>query len=483
MSYMPHNFANGDIIEAGPINEMDQQIQTNETNIGAKLNKSDVYNGLDYTDEGKALDARQGKALSQAVGGKIDSTEKGAANGIAELGSDGKVPSSQLPSYVDDVESYATLADFPATGENGKIYIAEDTNITYRWGGSNYVAVGSDLALGETSSTAYRGDRGKAAYDAAVANPDSAPTENSNNLVKSGGVYSAVAEKYTKPATGIPASDLANGVIPGVMSGATVQSDGSSGLVPAPSSGDQEKLLKGDGTWAKVVDLVYPVGSIYMSVANTSPSTLFGGTWQQLEDRFLLGASADGAQNPNHQAGETGGAESVSYTPAGTVDGHTLTTAEIPSHNHTFTGSAVNTGNQSQGHTHNYTDYYATTTGNCAISVAQMASHSHVVTREGRIGTGGSTSGFGMHDYTASWTQNGMSSVGSGNNHKHSGSNTSSTRTSEGISQNHTHSVTASGTIGNTGDGGSHDHGFTGTAANIATMPPYLAVYMWKRTA
>ena len=77
----------------------------------------------------------------------------------------GKIPSSQLPSYVDDVLEFANLASFPATGENGKIYIAIDTNLTYRWGGSSYVVMSSSLALGETSSTAYRGDRGKIAYD------------------------------------------------------------------------------------------------------------------------------------------------------------------------------------------------------------------------------------------------------------------------------------------------------------------------------
>ena len=77
----------------------------------------------------------------------------------------GKVPASQLPSYVDDVLEFANLASFPATGESGKIYIALDTNLTYRWGGSSYVVMSSSLALGETSSTAYRGDRGKIAYD------------------------------------------------------------------------------------------------------------------------------------------------------------------------------------------------------------------------------------------------------------------------------------------------------------------------------
>ena len=90
---------------------------------------------------------------------------KGANNGIAELDSSGKVPSSQLPSFVDDVVDYATLSAFPVTGESGKIYVALDTNLTYRWSGSVYVEISPSLALGETSASAYRGDRGKIAYD------------------------------------------------------------------------------------------------------------------------------------------------------------------------------------------------------------------------------------------------------------------------------------------------------------------------------
>lgn len=77
----------------------------------------------------------------------------------------GKVPAAQLPSYVDDVEEYANLAAFPVTGETGKIYVAIDTNLTYRWTGSVYSVLDPSLALGETSTTAYRGDRGKTAYD------------------------------------------------------------------------------------------------------------------------------------------------------------------------------------------------------------------------------------------------------------------------------------------------------------------------------
>ena len=100
---------------------------------------------------------------------------KGAANGIATLGADGKVPSGQLPGFVDDIIEVANFAALPATGTSGLLYVTLDTNKTYRWSGSGYVQVSESLALGETSGTAYRGDRGKTAYDHSQLNDGSNP--------------------------------------------------------------------------------------------------------------------------------------------------------------------------------------------------------------------------------------------------------------------------------------------------------------------
>lgn len=80
---------------------------------------------------------------------------------FANLSNNGKVPANQLPSYVDDVLEYGTFNTFPTTGEDGKIYVAQDTNLTYRWSGTRYVEISQSLALGETSTTAYPGDKGK----------------------------------------------------------------------------------------------------------------------------------------------------------------------------------------------------------------------------------------------------------------------------------------------------------------------------------
>ena len=128
----------------------------------------------DYTDEREvviredfaAADAATLQSAKDYVDThKVDKTKVGAAGGVASLDAGGLVPSSQLPSYVDDVLEYPSPGDFPSTGEEGKIYVTKDTNLTYRWSGTGYVEISKSLALGETSSTAYRGDRGKAAYD------------------------------------------------------------------------------------------------------------------------------------------------------------------------------------------------------------------------------------------------------------------------------------------------------------------------------
>lgn len=123
-----------------------------------------IHNAADgsvYRIQASTLASFINSAISQA--NILDALD--APNGVATLDSGGKVPAAQLPAYVDDVLEYATASAFPVAGEAGKIYVALDTNLTYRWSGSGYVEISASLALGETASTAYRGDRGKTAYD------------------------------------------------------------------------------------------------------------------------------------------------------------------------------------------------------------------------------------------------------------------------------------------------------------------------------
>ncbi|MBQ7564613.1 MAG: collagen-like protein [Lachnospiraceae bacterium] len=163
---------------------------SNQPTLGtaaAKDSTNTVANG--------STDLVESGAVYTGLAGKIDSTEKGAASGVAELDSTGKVPSAQLPSYVDDVVEYANQTAFPATGETGKIYVAMDTNKTYRWSGTAYVEISESLALGETSSTAYAGNKGKANEEAIDAIKDGATIDSFAD------VESALADKISKSAT------------------------------------------------------------------------------------------------------------------------------------------------------------------------------------------------------------------------------------------------------------------------------------------
>ena len=165
----------------GALDEVKESINSGNTTITDNLTKHiENFNnphkvtkeqvGLGNVDNTSDLDKPISNATQEAldkITESITNTEDklGKPGGIATLDPDGKVPSSQLPSYVDDVIEVATLDELPATGEAGKIYVTKDTNLTYRWSGSKYVEISASLALGETSSTAYAGDKGKATTD------------------------------------------------------------------------------------------------------------------------------------------------------------------------------------------------------------------------------------------------------------------------------------------------------------------------------
>jgi len=157
----------GDFATAAQGNLADSALQSGD-------NISELTNDSGYVNSTQAASAAPVQSVNGGTGtvtldstdvGAIPMTQKGSNGGVAELDANGYVPSSQLPSFVDDVIEVADFASLPGTGESGKIYITIDDNLTYRWGGSAYVLISSSLALGETSSTAYRGDRGKIAYD------------------------------------------------------------------------------------------------------------------------------------------------------------------------------------------------------------------------------------------------------------------------------------------------------------------------------
>ena len=176
--------------------KIDKEIADREAEIDRIENKFDgVTDELEAALQKEIEDRKAGDTtITNSLNAFIST--KGQPGGLAELDSTGKVPAAQLPSYVDDVLEYSTKAQFPQTGETGKIYVAKDTNLTYRWTGTQYLEISQSLALGETPSTAYPGDKGKANRDALNSMPTKltsylTPTTSTGELVKINYKYTA----------------------------------------------------------------------------------------------------------------------------------------------------------------------------------------------------------------------------------------------------------------------------------------------------
>lgn len=176
--------------------KIDKEIADREAEIDRIENKFDgVTDELEAALQKEIEDRKAGDTtITNSLNAFIST--KGQPGGLAELDSTGKVPAAQLPSYVDDVLEFSTKDQFPQTGETGKIYVAKDTNLTYRWTGTQYLEISQSLALGETPSTAYPGDKGKANRDALNSIPTKltsylTPTTSTGELVKINYKYAA----------------------------------------------------------------------------------------------------------------------------------------------------------------------------------------------------------------------------------------------------------------------------------------------------
>ena len=213
------------------------------------------------------------------LSGKAASSHKHGAGDITSVNASaitGTIAAANLPSFVDDVlEGYygsdgvfyqhldtSTRKYSDAyTGESGKIYVNLNDNKTYRWSGSAYVVISETIALGETASTAYRGDRGAAAYNHAAAKGSAF----ANGLYKittnaQGHVTAATAvQKSDITALGIPAQDTNTW---NAMKGATAAAAGSAGYVAAPAKGQQGFFLRGDGAWAAISKSTVGLGNV-----------------------------------------------------------------------------------------------------------------------------------------------------------------------------------------------------------------------------
>lgn len=287
-------YSNATTEKAGLMSELDKEkldgisLGANKTTVDSSLSSTSI-NPVQNKVVNSALSGKvpttrtvNGKALSENITlaasdvGAIPTSQKGATNGVAELDNSGKVPSAQLPSFVDDVvEGYLSSGRFykesghttEINAESGKIYVDLSTNKTYRWSGSAYAEISASLALGETSTTAYRGDRGKIAYE--HSQKVHAPSNAEANVQSDWSVSDTGSDAYIKnkptslPANGgnsstvnghsvqsdVPANAVFTDTKPVTMKGATSSTAGSAGYAPAPAAGKQSSFLRGDGTW------------------------------------------------------------------------------------------------------------------------------------------------------------------------------------------------------------------------------------------
>lgn len=244
----------------------------------------------------------------------------------------------------------------------------------------------------------------------------------------------------------------------------TLEQSSSDGHIISLKSSEGEKqtiTIPSGASMNDIVNLIYPVGAIYLSTSEVSPGTLFGGTWERLEDRMLIGAG------DVYKAAATGGSSKISYTPSGTVNNTLLTAAQsghaalsgtftsgVQSNDHQHYVEEHTTTGENINHTHNTTGVNTSVLGHPEFGLTESPSYAGLVQVAGSNKTGIENSGH-VHNVKAHWTN--------------------------GASSNHAHNVTVSFKAADAK--ASHGHDFEGTPTTLDTISPYLAVYMWKRTA
>ena len=189
-------------------------------------------------------------------------------------------------------------------------------------------------------------------------------------------------------------------------------------------------------------DTIYPVGTVYITLSNVNPGTLFGGTWEKIEGKFLLSA------DESHEAGSIGGEET-----------HVLTANEIPSHAHTFTGISSQTAYNNVNHTHGIPSLSGLTGTDGAHAHQNGNSWTKRSSTNISFASGGIVTEVDWGD-SATTTTNGA----------HTHTLTTAASTTGGNNVGHIHEFTPYGTVGATGGSTAHNN-----------MPPYITVYMWKR--
>lgn len=334
----------GDIPE-GVVTETGDNTFTGSNTFTQGVNTASAEGNTVY-DDGKILITRQGKTSTiniptpTGTNTMLTTADKGANGGVASLNGEGKVPAAQLPSYVDDVREYASKDKFPSTGEAGVIYIALDTNKTYRWGATTYVEISPSLALGETADTAYAGNKGKANADAikelqtTKLNIGATPSVDSVRVKNKSGADTLV--EYSSSAT---ANAIARRGAKGELYVRAL------GTNDSYANNEAVPLSHIDGNYASLV------GNNNFSGDNTfAGQVTFSGSMTESRNPYGLGFKATNT-NTNHSTEYNDGSilNGTKKLTLPTIGGTIALLSDIPSHadyaklsgNNTFTGTNV----------------------------------------------------------------------------------------------------------------------------------------------
>lgn len=217
-----------------------------------------------------------GEVTEYASAGSI-----GEPNGVCPLGGDAKVPAAYLPSYVDDVLEYANLAAFPATGETGKIYVALDTNKTYRWSGTVYVEISANQVtsvFGRVGAVVATSGDYNASQVTFTPTGDLSSTHVQAALIELDTEKAKVTRSITSGAGLIGGGDLSADRTISMPNVGTAGTYGSASQVPVVSTDAQGRVTGVVNTLiaivaSQVADFVNAVRSA-LSVANTPSITL-----------------------------------------------------------------------------------------------------------------------------------------------------------------------------------------------------------------
>lgn len=311
--------------------------------------------------------------VDSAVAKKANSSHTHAAADITSVNASaitGIIDAKNLPSFVDDViEGYYSNSKFyktrgsdgvyatEITGESGKIYVNLNDNKTYRWSGSAFVVISETIALGETSTTAYQGDRGKIAYDHASAHGSAFasglykittnaaghvtaatavvktditglgipgqdtvythPTTSGNKHIPSGGSAGQFL-KWSADGTAVWAADNNTWI---ALKGATADTAGTAGYVAAPAKGQQNYFLRGDATWAALTKSTVGLGNVD-NTADINKSVKYA-TSAGSATSATKAATADSATKATQDS--AGQQINTTYIKSLTVSGRTIT--------------------------------------------------------------------------------------------------------------------------------------------------------------